>query len=113
MPKNPKIRVRFAPSPTGLFHVGSARTTLFNYLFAKKNQGSVILRIEDTDKERSKKEFEKDIMDNLEWLDLKWDELYYQSKRTKIYEKYLKKLLDSGLAYKKKKFWLKYPHKKG
>src|SRR4030043_56754 len=112
MPKNPKIRVRFAPSPTGLFHVGSARTTLFNYLFAKKNQGSFILRIEDTDKERSKKEFEKDIMDGLEWLGLQWDELYYQSKRTKMYEKYLGQLLDSGKAYKRNIIWFKNPHKK-
>jgi len=112
MPKNSKIRVRFAPSPTGLFHVGSARTTLFNYLFAKKNQGSFILRIEDTDKERSKKEFEKDIMDGLEWLGLQWDELYYQSKRTKIYDKYLKQLLDSGGAYKKNIIWFKNPNKK-
>jgi glutamyl-tRNA synthetase len=112
MPENSKIRVRFAPSPTGLFHIGSARTTLFNYLFAKKYKGDFILRIEDTDKERSKKEFEKDIIDGIKWLGLKWDELYYQSKRTKIYEKYLKQLLDSGKAYKKEIIWFKNPHKK-
>jgi len=112
MPENNKIRVRFAPSPTGLLHIGSARTTLFNYLFAKKYKGDFILRIEDTDKERSKKEFEKDIIDNIKWLGLKWDELYYQSKRTKIYEKYLKQLLDSGKAYKKEIIWFKNPNKK-
>jgi len=112
MVKKPKIRVRFAPSPTGVLHIGSARTTLFNYLFAKQNKGSFILRIEDTDKERSKREFEKDILENLEWLGLKWDELYYQSKRLKIYEKYLKKLLDSGQAYKKEIIWFKNPNKK-
>ena len=112
MTKDNKIRVRFAPSPTGVLHIGSARTTLFNYLFAKKNKGSFILRIEDTDKERSKKEFEKDIMENLEWLGLKWDELYKQSQRIKIYEKYLKKLLDSGKAYKKEIIWFKNPNKK-
>ena len=112
MPENNKIRVRFAPSPTGLLHIGSARTTLFNYLFAKKYKGNFILRIEDTDKERSKKEFEKDIINGIEWLGLKWDELYYQSKRTKIYEKYLKQLLDSGKAYKKEIIWFKNPNKK-
>ncbi len=111
MPGNNKIRVRFAPSPTGLFHIGSSRTTLFNYLFAKKNKGSFILRIEDTDKQRSKKEFEKDILEGIKWLGLKWDELYYQSKRTKIYEKYLKQLLDSGKAYKKEIIWFKNPNK--
>jgi len=112
MTKTSKIRVRIAPSPTGLFHIGTARTALFNYLFAKKNGGDFILRIEDTDKQRSKKEFEKDIMDGLKWLGLKWSELYYQSKRIKIYEKYLKKLLDSGKAYKKEIIWFKNPNKK-
>jgi nondiscriminating glutamyl-tRNA synthetase len=111
MDKNNKIRVRIAPSPTGLFHIGTARTALFNYLFAKKNKGSFILRIEDTDKERSEKKFEKDIMDGLEWLDLKWDELYYQSERVKTHENYLKKLLDSGQAYKKEIIWFKNPNK--
>jgi len=111
MAKNDKIRVRIAPSPTGLFHVGTARTALFNYLFAKKNKGSFILRIEDTDKERSKKEFEKDILDGLQWLGLKWDELHHQSERTKNYEKYLKQLLDEGKAYKKDIIWFKNPNK--
>ena len=111
MSKNNKIRARFAPSPTGLFHIGSARTTLFNYLFAKKNKGSFILRIEDTDKERSNKKYEKDIIDGIEWLGLKWDELYYQSQRIEIYEKYLQKLLDEGKAYKKEIIWFKNPNK--
>lgn len=69
-----QVRVRFAPSPTGPFHIGGARTALFNYLFARKEGGSFILRIEDTDKERSKPEFEEDILESLEWLGLFWDE---------------------------------------
>ncbi len=63
-----QVITRFAPPPTGYFHIGSARTALFNYLFAKKNNGVLVLRIEDTDKERSKKVFEKDIIDNLELI---------------------------------------------
>ncbi|MCD6429147.1 glutamate--tRNA ligase, partial [bacterium] len=109
-----KPRVRIAPSPTGPFHIGTARTALFNYLFAKKHHGSFILRIEDTDKERSKPEWEKDIIDNLLWLGLKWDEgpepnnpsknlgeygPYHQSKRIEIYRNYIQKLLDEGKAY--------------
>jgi len=94
-----KVRVRFAPSPTGPFHVGSARTALFNYLFAKRNKGELVLRIEDTDKARSNKVFEKDILKGMEWLGLKWDELYYQSKRGSLYKKYLEKLLAEDKAY--------------
>jgi len=95
-----EIRVRIAPSPTGLFHIGSARTALFNYLFAKKNKGKFILRIEDTDLERSDKKYEKDIIENLKWLGLDWDrEIYKQSQRTEIYQKYIKKLLDSKQAF--------------
>jgi len=102
MAKN-EIRTRFAPSPTGLLHVGGARTALFNFLFAKKNQGKFILRIEDTDKERSKKEYEKEILDSLRWLKLDWDEgPVYQSQRNDIYVKYAKKLLGKGLAYEEK-----------
>jgi nondiscriminating glutamyl-tRNA synthetase len=111
MTNSDKIRVRIAPSPTGLFHIGTARTALFNYLFAKKNRGSFILRIEDTDKERSEKKFEKDIMDGLKWLGLDWNELYYQSERVKTHENYLQKLLDSGQAYKKEIIWFKNPNK--
>jgi len=112
MKKKSKIRVRIAPAPTGLFHIGTARTALFNFLFAKKNKGSFILRIEDTDKKRSRKKYEQDILNSLEWLGLKWDEKYNQSQRIKIYQKYLKKLLDSGQAYKKDIIWFKNPNKK-
>ena len=97
--KQGAVRTRFAPSPTGNLHIGSARTSLFNYLFCKQQKGKFILRIEDTDKERSKKVFEQDITDNLKWLGLEWDEEYKQSKRTNIYEKYIKKLLDEKKAY--------------
>ena len=98
--KNEKIRVRIAPSPTGLFHIGTARTALFNYLFAKKYQGKFILRIEDTDKERSNLEFEKDILQGLKYLGIKWDEgPYRQSERLDVYKKYIKKLLDENKAY--------------
>jgi len=95
-----EIRTRFAPSPTGFLHIGSARTVLFNYIFAKKNKGSFILRIEDTDKERSKPEFEQDIIENLKWIGIEWDEdPYRQSERGDIYTKYLKKLLEQNKAY--------------
>ncbi len=96
---SPKVRVRFAPSPTGLFHIGSARTALFNWLFAKKEGGVFVLRVEDTDTERSKPEFEEDLKIGLQWLGLEWDEFYKQSERTQIYEKYLRKLLDENKIY--------------
>ncbi|MBU1178910.1 glutamate--tRNA ligase [Patescibacteria group bacterium] len=96
-----KIRTRIAPSPTGFLHIGTARTALFNYLFAKQNNGKFILRIEDTDKERSKKEFEENILEGLKWLGLNWDEgPFYQSQRNNIYVKYAQKLLKSNLAHK-------------
>ncbi len=103
-----KVRVRFAPSPTGYLHIGGARTCLFNFIFARQHEGELILRIEDTDKERSKKEFEEDIIEGLRWLGIEWDEgpdidgkygPYRQSERIEIYEKYLKELLDKNLAY--------------
>ncbi|MDP2664927.1 MAG: glutamate--tRNA ligase [bacterium] len=103
-----KIRTRFAPSPTGPLHMGNARTALFNYLFAKKAGGVLVLRVEDTDKERSEKKWEEDLLENLKWLGLTWDEgvekggpyePYRQSERTELYEKYLKKLLEEGKAY--------------
>lgn len=103
-----EVRTRFAPSPTGSLHIGSARTALFNYLFAKQNQGSFVLRIEDTDLERSEPEFEKDIIESLKWLGIEWTEgpdisnnygPYRQSERTETYEKYLKQLLDEEKAY--------------
>ena len=86
------VRVRFAPSPTGSLHIGSARTALFNYLFAKKHKGKLILRLEDTDKDRSQKIFEQDIKDGLKWLGFELDEEYKQSERTDIYKKHLKQL---------------------
>ena len=97
--KKEAIRVRIAPSPTGYLHFGTARTALFNWLFAKKHGGVFILRIEDTDTERSKKEYEDDIKRELQWLGLEWDEFYRQSEREKIYEKYLRKLLTEKFAY--------------
>ncbi len=102
------IRVRFAPSPTGYLHVGNARTALFNYLFARHNNAKFILRIEDTDIERSKKEYEQIIFEDLKWLGLDWDEgpdvggdygPYRQSERLSIYPEYIEKLLKSGDAY--------------
>ncbi|MAG44293.1 glutamate--tRNA ligase [bacterium] len=102
MKKQEKIKVitRMAPSPTGLFHIGGARTALYNYLFAKQNNGEFILRIEDTDKERSKLKWEKNIKTSLTWLNLKWDREYKQSKRLNIYKKYLNKLVKSERVYK-------------
>ncbi len=94
-----EVRTRFAPSPTGYLHIGSVRTALFNYLFAKKNKGVFVLRIEDTDIERSTPEYEKDIIESLKWLGIEWDEFYRQSERTNIYRKYLEKLLDENKAY--------------
>jgi glutamyl-tRNA synthetase len=96
---NEKITVRFAPSPTGLFHVGSARVALFNYIFAKQHNGKFILRIEDTDKERSKKEYEDDIQNGMKWLGFSYDQLYRQSERGSIYKKYLEKLIAEDKAY--------------
>ncbi|MEI6397008.1 MAG: glutamate--tRNA ligase [Candidatus Taylorbacteria bacterium] len=94
-----QIITRFAPSPTGYFHSGSYRTALFSCIFARQNEGKFILRIEDTDKLRSKKEYEENIMESLEWLGLKFDSLYKQSDRTEIYRKYIQRLIDSGHAY--------------
>jgi glutamyl-tRNA synthetase len=103
-----EIRVRIAPSPTGPLHIGTAHTALFCWLFARGKGGKFILRIEDTDTERSKDEFVTDITDALVWLGLDWDEgperidphgPYFQSKRLEIYQKYAKKLLDEKKAY--------------
>jgi len=97
----PQIITRFPPSPTGYFHIGSARTALFNFLFTKKNGGKIFLRFEDTDRERSKKEYETDILDCLNWLGITFcnKEPVRQSERDKIYEKYLKKMIEEGNAY--------------
>ncbi|MFA5199315.1 MAG: glutamate--tRNA ligase [Candidatus Omnitrophota bacterium] len=93
------VRVRFAPSPTGNLHIGGGRTALFNWLFSQSNKGKFILRIEDTDQERSKKEFVDEILYSLKWLGFNWDEIYYQSQRFETYRKYADNLLKSGLAY--------------
>ncbi len=102
------VRVRFAPSPTGLLHVGNARTALFNWLFARQKKGVFVLRIEDTDIERSAAEYEKRLIDDLRWLGLDWNEgpdtggdfgPYRQSQRLDYYEKHTQKLLKEGKAY--------------
>lgn len=102
------VRTRIAPSPTGYLHIGTARTALFNYLFAKKHKGSFILRIEDTDVERSKKEFEEDMLNGLAWLGITWDEgpdmeteygPYRQSERLATYRTYLEQLIAKDLLY--------------
>lgn len=94
-----KIVTRFAPSPTGYFHIGGARTALFIYLYTRQNNGKYILRIEDTDKERSKPEYEEDILNCLDWLGLKHDEFVRQSDNLEYHKACLKKLLDNDLAY--------------
>ena len=94
------VRVRFAPSPTGYLHVGGARTALFNWLFAEKQHGSMILRIEDTDAERNKPELVEGIIDGLKWLGVDWDEgPYYQSQRTDLYRAAARKLVANGSAF--------------
>jgi glutamyl-tRNA synthetase len=98
MPNHPVV-TRFAPSPTGLFHAGSYRTALFAYIFARQHDGKFILRIEDTDRVRSKKEYEENIVESLSWMGLDYDAMYRQSDRGEIYKKYIGKLIDSGHAY--------------
>jgi glutamyl-tRNA synthetase len=97
------VRVRFAPSPTGSLHVGSARTALFNWLYARVQSGRFVLRIEDTDKKRSSDVFLKEIISDLEWLGLDWDEgPYFQARRLDLYLSYADRLLKQGSAYKDK-----------
>ncbi|HNX80772.1 MAG TPA: glutamate--tRNA ligase [Candidatus Omnitrophota bacterium] len=96
------IRVRFAPSPTGYLHIGGGRTALFNWLYARSKGGKFVLRIEDTDKLRSKQEFVDEILDSLTWLGFGWDEIYYQSQRFDIYRQHAKRLLQEGKAYVEK-----------
>ena len=105
-----QVRVRFAPSPTGFFHIGSARTALFNWLYARHTGGVFILRIEDTDKERNSEEFLRVIYDSLRWLGMDWDEgpgvggnfgPYRQSERAAIYREYLERLRAAGRTYEK------------
>ena len=102
------VRTRIAPSPTGAPHVGTAYMALFNLAFARKHNGQMILRIEDTDQKRSTNKSEQAILESLRWLGLDWDEgpdregiagPYRQSERNEIYSKYVQILLDKGLAY--------------
>ena len=96
-----KVRVRFAPSPTGMLHLGGARTALFNYLFARYHGGDLVLRIEDTDRERSTREFEEAQLEDLEWLGLGFDEgPYRQSERGEVYEAAAARLEEAGLAHR-------------
>ncbi|MEA3305303.1 MAG: glutamate--tRNA ligase family protein, partial [Candidatus Omnitrophota bacterium] len=95
------VRVRFAPSPTGFLHIGSARSAFFNWLFARREKGKFLLRIEDTDIARSKKEFLDEILASLKWLGMDWDEeLVHQSERIEIYKKAAEKLIKENKAYK-------------
>ena len=100
---------RIAPSPTGTLHIGTARTALFNYLFAKKHKGSFMLRFEDTDQERSEKKYEEDILNALQWLSLNPDKIVRQSDRTEIYKKYIQQLLEKDKAYISKEVSKKDP----
>src|SRR5918999_742751 len=104
-----RIRVRYAPSPTGMLHVGGVRTALFNWLFARKNGGVFVLRIEDTDLERSTEESVEQLKRSLRWIGLEWDEgpeiggpygPYRQTERMELYREAAENLLDSGLAYR-------------
>jgi len=95
------MKVRFAPSPSGFLHIGGARTCLFNWLYARNLGGKFILRIEDTDRVRSKKEYLDEILESIKWLGMDWDEIYYQSQRFELYQQYAKKLIDQGKAYEK------------
>lgn len=95
----PKIITRFAPSPTGMLHVGNARTALINYLYAKKHSGKFVLRIDDTDKVRSTEEFKNKIIEDLSWLGFEWDNIFYQSGRLDKYEDIKNKLIESGRLY--------------
>jgi glutamyl-tRNA synthetase len=106
--KNHDVKTRFCPSPTGLIHLGNARTALFSALFAKKMNGAFLLRIEDTDRERSKQEYADILMQDLKWMRLDWQEgpdhdcgagPYYQSKRQPIYDDYYERLEVAGMAY--------------
>ncbi len=95
------VRVRIAPSPTGNLHIGTARTAVFNWLFARHEGGKFILRVEDTDEERSKPEFTENITSGLKWLGLDWDEgPFFQSQRLDLYRQAIQTLLDKGLAYR-------------
>jgi glutamyl-tRNA synthetase len=93
------VRTRIAPSPTGRLHIGTVRTALFNYLYAKKHGGVYAMRVEDTDRARSKKEYEEEIIEGLEWLGIKHDEFVRQSERQERHTELLHKLVEEGTAY--------------
>jgi glutamyl-tRNA synthetase len=99
------VRVRFAPSPTGYLHVGGARTALFNWLYARHHNGTFILRIEDTDQERSTEESIEQIIEAMNWLGLDWDEYYRQTERTAAHQKAAQDLMDRDLAYEHEGAW--------
>src|SRR5574343_47065 len=101
---NKQIVTRFAPSPTGLLQAGNYRTALFSYVYALQNKGNFILRIEDTDKARSKKEYEDNIVESLKWLGIKYDEFYRQSERMEIHKSYIKKVIFVDLVRGKIEF---------
>src|SRR5262245_35016780 len=95
------MRLRFAPSPTGALHIGGARTALFNWLLARGSGGALVLRIEDTDRERSTPENVQQILDSLTWLGIDWDEgPLLQTDRSERHQEVLRALLDAGLAYR-------------
>ena len=114
MQNSEKVVVRFPPSPTGNLHIGTARTLLFNYLFAQQQGGKIIFRSEDTDTERSKKVFEENIVESLTWLGIGYDEFTRQSERLEIYKSYLETMISNGTAYEAedKVIRFKNPHKK-
>src|ERR1035438_9105499 len=94
------VRVRLAPSPTGLLHIGSARTFIFNWLYARHNSGTMVLRIDDTDVDRNTQASRDSIFDGLKWLDLGWDELYHQSERIELHRQVAWRIFEKGLAYR-------------
>ena len=94
-----QVVTRFAPSPTGHLNIGGVRTGIFAYLFARHNKGKFVLRIEDTDRERSKKEYEESIIESMHWLGLGYDVMYRQSDNIARYEELLHTLVDKNLAY--------------
>src|SRR5512135_1042526 len=99
-PANPALRVRFAPSPTGFLHVGSARTFIFNWLYARHYGGTMILRLDDTDIERNTEASVSSIFEGLRWLDLNWDEEYKQSERLALHRATAEAIFQKGLAYR-------------
>src|SRR5215467_3410065 len=94
------LRVRFAPSPTGYLHIGSARTFIFNWLYARHNGGTMILRLDDTDVERNSQESVDSIFEGLKWLDLGWDEYYRQSDRGDLHRRMANEIFAKGMAYR-------------